>query len=318
MPIEIVHGGETWQAQTENVGPGGCLVSSRWPLVEHARLRVVGRCQGVESVLNVACSVAWACEQRGGLVFTAGQLGLATRPEAWFKRILEARPGLATGLPRTPERLALETPLYLLPPPRLLVDLAPDEMALLRRAENGITVRDLLSSTGVGEERAARPLFALFEKNVLTLSMGQASEKWKWRAAMAGAGSPCSPAQPASDASERQLRPITPAPTTRAPCVSLAANGAPPLDTNAPRLSPGQLAPLLVRTSAPDLTLLRGVTAKRRSPEAQARLEQARAAVGTARIDQAVVLLREALALAPRDAEISTLLGELAFKDRKR
>ncbi len=318
IDVEIVQGGETWRAETENLGPGGCLVSSPRPLVERARLRLVLRCDDVKGALDVAGSVAWAREGQGGIAFTPRQFGLTPRPEAWFKQILEARPGLASALQRIPERLALEAPLFLLPPPRRIVDLTPDEMALLQRADNGITVHALLSAAEGNAERAARALFALFEKNVFTLSVGQASEKWRWRATASGAERPSAPNLPGREPSrERPPLPAIPAPSTCAPGVTPPARGAPPLDATSPRPIQPVPGPPVVRPAAQDATFLRGAVAARRSPQAQACLEQARAAAAAARIDRAVVLLRQALALAPRDAEISALLGEYAFKDRK-
>ncbi len=55
-----------------------------------------------------------------------------------------------------------------------------------------------------------------------------------------------------------------------------------------------------------------------RPAKVQLLVDEAREAARGGRIhDQAIPLLRRALALSPRDAEIAQLLGELAFKDRK-
>ena len=53
-----------------------------------------------------------------------------------------------------------------------------------------------------------------------------------------------------------------------------------------------------------------------RDVEAQAILDRARAAAGAGRYGEAVPLLRQALALAPRDVEIAQLLGDLVLKER--
>jgi Flp pilus assembly protein TadD len=50
--------------------------------------------------------------------------------------------------------------------------------------------------------------------------------------------------------------------------------------------------------------------------EAQECLDRAREATAAGDISGAIALLRRALALAPRDAEISAELGALAFRDR--
>lgn len=288
IPVEILHRGESWQAETTDLGPGGCLVSSPRPLVERAQLRVILRCQRVPAALNVPACVAWARAALGGVAFTPRHVGAGPHPEAWFHGILEANPGLATGIGRVPERLALDAPLYLLPAPREVVDLAPDERALLARATNGMTVRALLASAALTEERVVKAVFALFDKDVLTLSAGQAGEVWKWRAAVGAAPEDRPPAPPW-------------------PVVASAAPA---------RTGVARLARLEVGPSTPDRNLLRGAGASSRPAEAQARLDRARAAAAAKRIDQAVALLRQALALAPRDAEIARLLGDLAFKDR--
>ncbi len=285
MPVEILHRGDSWQATTQDVGPGGCLVSSPRALVTGTQLRLVLRSAAVPEALNVAGNVAWARDALGGVAFTIRPLGFAPRPDRWFQRLLDARPGLANGIGRAPDRLALDAPLYLLPPPRL-VDLTADEEALLYCSLDGKTVGGLLSSAAVPEDRAARALFSLFEKGVLTLSLGRAGEGWKWRAVLRG---------------ERH-----PAEAERAPGAGERGASSP----HAPRIAPATTAPL-------DAALLRGAGATRRPPEAQARLDEARAAAEASRIDQAVALLRQALSLAPRDAEISRLLGQLAFKDRR-
>jgi hypothetical protein len=166
------------------------------------------------------------------------------------------------------------------------------------------------------ERRALKALFALFEKRVLTLSMGQASEAWKWRAALRGSGPHFDPQPPAPDSSRAPAPALPAAPVPGPPVISPCARRSqaamaqhPPLLRRDPALPAAEASP-------GGRDLLRGVGATRRSPEAHARLEEARAAASASRIDLAVKLLRQALVLAPRDAEISKLLGELAFKDR--
>jgi hypothetical protein len=317
LPVEVLHGRESWRAETNDLGPGGCLVLSPRPLIERSQVRVVLRCENLAEALDVCGNVAWARGDRGGIAFAARQLTLLRRPETWFKRLLEARPGLAGAMVRAPDRLRLDTPLYFLPAPRHIQDFTPDEMKLLCGAENGITVEALLSSSAMDEGRAARALFSLFEKSVLTLSMGQASDAWKWRAALRGSVLPCDAQQPPSHPPRAPLLRVAP-PTSaapRAPVLSPCARRSPPIANEPPLLRQHPTVPT-AGTTGGGRDLLRGVGATRRPPEAHARLEEARAAAQASRIDVAVMLLRQALVLAPRDAEISKLLGELAFKNR--
>jgi Flp pilus assembly protein TadD len=53
-----------------------------------------------------------------------------------------------------------------------------------------------------------------------------------------------------------------------------------------------------------------------RTAEAQLCFDRAVAAVSSGQVSGAIALLRRALALSPRDPEISALLAQLAFRDR--
>jgi PilZ domain len=299
LRVDIAHRGDSWEAETEDLGPGGCLVLSQRPLVERAPLRLVLRASELPDTLSVSGSVAWATPARGGVAFRARQLGLGVDPEAWFKRLVAAQPRLMAALGRVPERVALDAALFLMPAPRRIVDFEPDELLLLRHADNGVRVQHLLSRAGLAEERGRRALFALFEKKVLTLTLGEAgAETWRWRALVAASGLPPPPV----------VEPGGPPPASSAQ----PAPQAPPAPAG-----PRPFAPPRMERVAPPSSLLRGVNPSRRSPQAQARLDDARAAAAVGRIHDAVGLLRAALALAPRDPEIASLLGELAFKDRK-
>ena len=221
---------------------------------------------------------------------------------------------------QVPERLDREAPVYLLPAPRRLIDLAPDEVELLRHADHAIPMQTLLTRAGLPGDREVRALFALFEKQVLTLALGQAGEAWKWRAVMAESGYAPLPLAPSSPAAAPRLPPIlrmAPAP----------APAAPPLRGPPPRLSRSAATPGPIPTpmpisraratpAPPPSALLRGAHTGTRSPQAQERLDAARVNAGAGRVHEAIALLREALTLAPRDAEISQMLGSLAFKDR--
>lgn len=318
LRVEVAHAGETWSAETGDLGPGGCLVVSPRPLVERAPLSLVLRAEVLRDPLSVGGSVAWAREARGGVAFTERRFASGGDPATWFRQLLAADRRLAEGLVQVPERLDREALVYLLPAPRRLLHLAPDEVSLLRHVDHAVPLQALLTRAGLPEHRAVRALFALFEKRVLTLALGQAGEAWKWRAVMAESGYAPLPLAPSSPAAAPRLPPIVrtaPAPTPAAPPVlgpppRLSRTGATPLPTPMP-ISRQRATP----TPAPS-ALLRGAHTGRRSPQAQERLDAARANADAGRVHEAIALLRQALALAPRDPEISHLLGSLAFKDR--
>jgi hypothetical protein len=316
--VELAHGGHTWQAETGDLGPGGCLVVSPRPLVERAPLRLVLRADVLPEPLSVAGSVAWAREVRGGVAFESGRTAPGADPSAWFRRLLAADRILAAAVVPVPAQLDHEAPVYLLPAPRRLVELAADEVALLRHADHGLSIQALIRRAGLPEPRAVRALFGLFERRVLTLALGQAGEAWRWRAVLAESGyAPLPPAASTPSAAPR-LPPIVrvaptpapPAPPVLGPPPRLERTGATPLPTPMP------IALQRARPVAPASALLRGAHVGRRSPQAQERLDAARAHAGAGRVHEAIALLREALTLAPRDPEIAELLGRLAFKDR--
>ena len=283
LPAEVTQHGASWPGEIEDFGPGGCLVRSPRVLAQGASLRLVLRCEEAGDALSVAAQVAWLKEDRSGVAFLPRRAIACEDPKGFFDRIVAVRPRLAANIERTPERIALNAPLFFLPAPRAIVDLEPDELSLLALARNGIGVEGLLASAHLGDERSLRALFGLFEKGVFTLALGKASDPWKWRALL------------------NELRPSPASPPAR------SGEPVPPL------AGPPGVANAALRSHA---ALLRGVAPARRSPAAQARFEQARAAANRGQIHEALALLRQALALAPRDPEISRTLGLVAFQSR--
>jgi len=284
LPAEVTQHGASWLGEIEDFGPGGCLVRSPRVLAQGAGLRLVLRCEEAGDALSVAAQVAWLKEDRSGVAFVPRRAMACEDPKGFFDRIVAARPRLAANIERAPERIALDSPLYFLPAPRAILDLEPDELSLLALGRNGIGVESLLASAHLGDERSLRALFGLFEKGVFTLALGKASDPWKWRALL------------------NELRPSPASPPAR------TAEPVPPLAG-----PPPGAANVALRSHA---ALLRGVAPAQRSTAAQARFEQARAAANRGQIHEALALLRQALALAPRDPEISRTLGLVAFQSR--
>jgi hypothetical protein len=345
LRVLVAARGDGFGAETEDLGPGGCLLVSPRPLARGAQLRLAIEGEGVRQPLSVLGRVAWAeaaVRQRAGVAFETRQPG-EVRPAVWFQQLLAAQPGMASRLSSAPSRLPAEAPLYLLPPPRHIFDLDGDEEELLMRLENGVTPRALLDARPERAGVTVRVLFSLFEKRALTLSLGQSAPAWQWRQAIsrgerAGALDESlvtalerPPAPPGHEAfrAMRERPHVAPAAPPEQPPVlrrETAAPDAPPvLRRQAPR-PPPEAPPALRREPPRPLPDAAAPAARRhdpqaaprasrlaRSPEAQRCLDLARDEAGKGNFHAAIALLRRALQLAPRDPEVSELLGRLAF-----
>ena len=289
FPVEVTHGGRVRRVTTEDVGPGGCLLAGG-DLPDRGLVDLVIHGGGRREVLVVEGTVVWARDGRAGVAFAASASG--ARP--WFRRVMKAHPELAAALARIPDRLPLDAPLFVLPPHPDL-HLTQDEVALMRTIEHGMRVGQLLARCAVPGGRAARSVFALLDKRVLTIAIGEAAEPWRWKAVLQRVPQP----GPASRAEE-------------APPTALATAPAP----GAPRLERPPALAAAAGVAAELQHLLRGTGEGGRTPEAQARLDEAREAVSQGQITTAVSLIRQALKLAPRDREIAQLLGQVAFAPR--
>jgi PilZ domain-containing protein len=313
LRVDVVQDGDAWHAETADLGPGGCLVVSPRPLVPRAALRLVLRSAAVPEVLAVSASVAWTAGGRGGVAFAPSQPWAAVAPAAWFRKLLNAMPALAVEAPRVPDRVELDAAVFLRRPPAELPPLSRDELALVGAVENGVRLQPLFTRAGLAGERASRALFGLLQKRVLTFALGDAGEAWRWRALLSrgavkvasAAASPAATPLP-SIVRQRQAPVVEPTPVRLPPPVLPRATPV-PVATPAARATPAPRAPL---PALPPATA--------RSAKAQMLLEEAKDAAAAGRIhDQAIPLLRRALAVAPQDPEIAALLGELAFKDRR-
>jgi hypothetical protein len=304
-PVVVDPGGATWTAETEDVGPRGCQLVLPRPLPVGWLVRLTIQAPAAGRPLPVTGRVAWAGghgRHRAGIQFSAGKP--EGDPTAWFRRLLRGDPALEAASFRAPERLTGGTPLFLRPPPRFIVDLAPEEVALVCALRDGITFEQLVSGAPLASVLTSRLVFALLERRILTLSVGEAAPAWRWHALLgdpAGAPPPSRPSPP-----ERATPPAAPL-RPAAPPRPLAA---------APAPLPPPVSPPAAKAVAPAAPDLYGAASRRRPAEAQECLDRARAAVAAGEIGGAIALLRRGLALSPRDAEISAELGVLAFRDR--
>ncbi len=285
MWATVEHRRLEWRVETQDVGPGGCLVGSDRHLMAGIGVRIVLGGGALPDDLAAEGTVAWFHAPYGGISFDSAT------PVAWFSKLLAADRRLRMWLARTAAEVDLDAPIFLMSTPPI-VDLLPEEALLVGHAEQGISVHELLSRTGLRDQRAPHIVLGLLWKRVFTMSPGEAGDASKWRAALAEAGQ-CLPRAGGGP----KTSPAHLAEASSAPC-----------SPRAPVAPPDARAAVTAR-------LLRGVGARERSPEAEAVFARARTSEASGRVGGAIELLRQALALAPQDREISSALARLAFRN---
>ena len=328
LSAEVAHRDEIWTTETENVGPGGCSMLSPRPLVAHAPLRVTLRTDLLPEALRIQGSVAWVAAGRGGIAFERARFALGPGPDAWFKLLVAAQPQLSFALQRMPEELLGDAPVYLAQPRRARMAFTPDEATLVANTRQGMPIEELLGRSRFDSERGARALFTLLERGVLTLSMGEAGEAWRWKAVLdpsaAATPRPVAPLSTYGRGARQRARAwelttppvlarVAPRPATPDEPRSLAPP-LPPAQQRATTAPPRATAAPAARGASP-----RSAPAPRPAPRSaavQQQLDSARVAVREGRERDAMKLLRSAQVIAPHDAEIAQLLGELSTRNK--
>ena len=184
--VVVSHGGVGWSAETFDLSATGCQIVTPRPMQVGEVARLVIEAPQVPEPLSVYGSVAWAAGQgriRAGIVFAERQPD--ADPAAWFRKLLAGNPGIEGAMRKVPERLPVESKLFLQPPPRFIFDFGPDEVKLLGAIGDGSTIENLFRKVPVPASQVARMVFALLEQRVITLSLGEAAPAWKWKAALA-------------------------------------------------------------------------------------------------------------------------------------
>lgn len=341
LRVQIQCAGQAWQARTEDLGPGGCLLVSPRPLEAGAFVRLIVDGGKLAESLQVAGRIAWTVpgdQLRAGVAFVAdeGDQG----PAAWFERLKRATPEVVQLLRHVPDRLSFERPLFLAPPPRFIVDFTRQELAVVAAMYHGISVEELLHRIGHEKRNEGRLIFALLARHVLTLSAQEAADPSAWRPVLEQAGIPwkedlqggepeemvrfqdlgadaaaAPPAEPEPVALDEIPAPPEPEPVALEEILAPERPAA-PVPARTPALAqapPTAAAPPAARPPAPRP----GTRPVVRRPEAQKAFEEGLAVVERGDIAGGIKLLRQALALSPRDPEIAAAIGALAFKDRK-
>jgi hypothetical protein len=176
---EVRHRFSRWQAETEDLSRLGCqLVTPR--LVSSGReLRLALQLGELRRTVQGSATVVWsraATPSRLGLRFLADP-----EDRGWFEALLDSDPLLAAAAIRRPERLPGRTRIYLGQPPRLVIDFTRDELAVLRRVRQGMTVTELSATFGASPDRLLGALFALVARRQLVLAPRGSSSQGAWR-----------------------------------------------------------------------------------------------------------------------------------------
>jgi hypothetical protein len=302
-----------FQADTEDVGAHGCQLIGARKARSGDMVQLEISNELVTGALRVAGRIAWATEVepwRLGVAFDAQAL---PRARDWFERLVASHPGVG-AFRRVPDRIPVDAPVFLGPPPRLLADFTREEVALLREVGDGVLVREVVSRAGARWSTVQRSFFSLLARQHLTLLTRVAVPRSSWASVLDEAER--SPEQ--ADAEVRPPLAVMAAGDVPLPAGAARASG--PTAPPSPYLQHGPSHGGQPSRHGPDFVGAgvgwRGAGSRPRSAEAQQCLDLARAEIGAGRVNGALALLRRALALAPGDPEIAGTLGQLAFKDR--
>jgi hypothetical protein len=172
-----------WAAETEDVGPNGCRLAGPRPMESGQRLRLEITSPRARRLLQAAGRVAWCSPDRPFTFGVAFDEAVHGESHGWFERLVADDPELLVhgGMP---DRLGPQTVIYLGEPPAApgQAALSADELEVVRRIGDGVTLgqlRDHLSATWA---RSRRVLLALLSRRLLTVSRGEAAGPGAWEA----------------------------------------------------------------------------------------------------------------------------------------
>ncbi len=176
----VVSAQGTFEATTEDVGGHGCQLVSPRLVRKGEPVQLVVAHEAVKQPLRVAGRVAWASERPPWRLGIAYDEGSHAQSLAWFDELLAGVPGLST-FKRIPDRIPLDTTVYLAAPPRFVVDLTPDEVSLLRALGSGTSVAELRALLRDRWPQVQRALFSLLAHQHVTLVRGSSVHPDAWR-----------------------------------------------------------------------------------------------------------------------------------------
>ncbi len=169
-----------FEAETEDIGARGCQVVSPKLVKKGDPVRITVSADRVPDELRMAGKVAWVSAQppwRVGIAFDDAKVHAG---ELWFEQLVAASPGLG-AFRRVPERISLDTTVYLGPPPRFLLDFTAEEAGLLRAIGSGVRLDELKLRLRDRWPPAQCALFSLLARQAVTLSRGHAAHPDAWK-----------------------------------------------------------------------------------------------------------------------------------------
>jgi hypothetical protein len=313
LPATVVAGAVAFEAETEDLGPHGCQLVAPQPLPAGTALTITIRAAEAPSPLQARSAVAWASPQAPWRLGVAFEASIRPAALAFFDAVVAARPG-AADWQRVPDRISYDAMVWLAPPPRLVVDFTPDEVAVLRAVGSGASVFELRSRLRDRWARGQRAFYSLLTSHHVTLSRGGAVPFANWSTLLRQLE-----AELAVGSLGEAPAPVAPSPP---PAHAPAAHAPPSSGRYAPSRQGGPAATAAGREGAagqrvdPDALELdrapRAAAGPRRPPEAAEAFRQALDELAAGRQVSALSLLRRALALAPGDLEIARKVGEVA------
>ncbi len=198
FPVEIRHRLSVWNGETEDIGPRGCQVVTPRVLDPGREVKLAIRCDGLGRTLLVHGRVVWMranAPARLGIAFPLGAV-----PPEWFEALAKASPRAVL----IPDRLPRLTRIHLGKAPEVVVDFTMDELDVLRRIGEGVTLDALARSFGqeMGD-RTRGALFALLARGGLVLDPASSPGPAAWRRVLASHESDLPPRP--GEAAERPL-----------------------------------------------------------------------------------------------------------------
>lgn len=270
--VEVRDRFSSWEAETEDLGPRGCqLVTARAASVgDMLTLSIASPL--LTTPLVVVGLVCWRRpppDARIGVAFAAPHTS-SLAPERWFERLVAADPGARLRDAR--RSVALDAVIYLAAPPDAKVALSREELRVLRAVGNGVHLSELRDLAGGA--RFDHTFFSLLSRRLLTLVRAAAAAPGRWARAL-----------------EEAEFAVAAAAIGAAPAAPPPASGERPPDPTRPAAAPGPHHPHPPR-----------------SAEAQKLYEQAVELLVAGNATAAEALVRSAVALAPADPVLQSVL----------
>jgi hypothetical protein len=231
-----------FDAETEDIGARGCQVVSPQHVKRGEAIDLVITSEKVAEPLKAAGKIAWVSPQPPWRVGVAFHDAFVPSAERWFEKLAAATPGIG-AFRKVPERIALDSMVYLGPPPKFLLDFSPEEASLLRAIASGARLDELQAQLRDHWPAAQRALFSLLARSAVTLSRGQSAHPDAWKRilteieaslAVESLGTPT----PVPAASFRERPASTPVPASSAPTPVPVRSAPTPIPAAAVRARP--------------------------------------------------------------------------------